>query len=69
MILDNNTKQDQKFRLANQAVVAKFNMESNENLGLIRKISIDKSVMITINTPHLTWPLLGNTKHTFTFTF
>ena len=42
MILDNNSKQDQKFRLANQAVVAKFNVEDNENLGLIRKVSIDK---------------------------
>lgn len=43
MILDNNSRKDQKFRLANQAVVAKFNQqESEENLGLIRKVSIDK---------------------------
>lgn len=42
LILDNNSKQDQKFRLSNQAVVAKFNEISNENLGLIRKVSIDK---------------------------
>ena len=42
MILENNSKQDQKFRLATQAVVAKFNNESSENLGLIRKVSIDK---------------------------
>lgn len=42
LIMDNNTKQDQKFRLSNQAVVAKFNEISNENLGLIRKVSIDK---------------------------
>jgi len=42
LILDNNLKQDQKFRLSNQAVVAKFNETSNENLSLIRKVSIDK---------------------------
>ena len=42
LILDNISKQDQKFRLSNQAVVAKFNETSNENLSLIRKVSIDK---------------------------
>lgn len=42
LILDNNSKQDQKFRLSNQAVVAKFNEISTDNLGLIRKVSIDK---------------------------
>ena len=42
LFLNNNSKQDQKFRLSNQAVVAKFNEISTENLGLIRKVSIDK---------------------------
>jgi len=42
-ILLNNSKQDQKFRLSNQAVVAKFNdISNNENMSLIRKVSIDK---------------------------
>lgn len=38
----NTTKQDQKFRLANQAVVVKFGENSYDDIGLIRKVSIDK---------------------------
>lgn len=39
--LDNN-KQDQKFRLSNQAVVVKFNDNNYDDMGYIRKVSIDK---------------------------
>jgi molybdopterin converting factor small subunit len=40
--IDSNTKQDQKFRLASQAVVVKFGENSYDDIGLIRKVSIDK---------------------------
>ena len=39
---DNNSKQEQKFRLASQAVVVKFNDNTFDDMGLIRKVSIDK---------------------------
>lgn len=41
-ILYNNSKQDQKFRLASQAVVVKFSDNIYDENGLIRKVSIDK---------------------------
>ncbi len=40
--IENNLKQDNKFRLAKDAVVLKFNENMNEEMGMIRKISIDK---------------------------
>lgn len=40
--IDNNVKQEQKFRLASQAVVVKFGENSYDDMGLIRKVSIDK---------------------------
>lgn len=42
IIDNNNTKQEQKFRLSNQVVVVKFNDNAYDDTGLIRKISIDK---------------------------
>ena len=41
-LLDNNSKQDQKFKISNQVVVVKFNDQYNDDLGLIKKVSIDK---------------------------
>ena len=41
-VIENNLKQEKKFRLSNQAVVLKFNENMNEDIGMIRKISIDK---------------------------
>lgn len=40
--IESNIKPDQKFRLANQAIVVKFNENSYDDMGLIRKVSIDK---------------------------
>lgn len=40
--IDTNSKQDQKFRLASQAVVVRFGENSYDDIGLIRKVSIDK---------------------------
>jgi protein phosphatase len=41
-IFDQNSKQDQKFRLASQAVVVKCNENVYDEMGMIRKVSIDK---------------------------
>jgi protein phosphatase len=41
-LLDNNSKQDQKFKISNQVVVVKFNDNYNDDLGLIKKVIIDK---------------------------
>ena len=40
--IENNLKPDKKFKLSNQAVVLKFSDNMNEDMGTIRKISIDK---------------------------
>jgi hypothetical protein len=42
LLLENNSKQDQKFKISNQVVVVKFNENLNEDTGYIRKVSIDK---------------------------
>ena len=42
LILDNNSKQDQKFKISNQVVVVKFNDNYSDDMGLIKKVSIDK---------------------------
>lgn len=42
LLLENSSKQDQKFRLSNQAVVVKFGEGNYDDMGFIRKISIDK---------------------------
>lgn len=42
MQIDSNSKQDQKFRLSNQAVVVKFSDNAYDDVGYIRKVSIDK---------------------------
>lgn len=42
LVIDNAQKQDQKFRLSNQAVVVKFGEGNFDDMGFIRKVSIDK---------------------------
>lgn len=41
-LIDNNSKQDKKFKISDQAVVVRCNENSDDFLGLIRKVSIDK---------------------------
>jgi len=42
--IENNHIQEKKFRLANKAVVLKFNENMQEDMGLISKVDIDKFI-------------------------